>query len=128
MLPNNFLICLHKTRLVIDNYGVFSPFIIEKVAIGNKNHFQVISLMSLIGITKFLYFLSKTSLFVLYVSSSEHKCRTPPIIPLWHKLHENCFPISLYNFIIFLTLQNHYQCSDTNKHASNKGFGSELFV
>ena len=42
-----------------------SPFFILTVAIGKTIHFQEISFISCIGKTKFLYFLSTVSLFVL---------------------------------------------------------------
>ena len=42
-----------------------SPFFILTVAIGKTIHFQEISFISCIGKTKFLYFLSAVSLFVL---------------------------------------------------------------
>ena len=42
-----------------------SPFFILTVAIGKTTHFQEISFISCIGKTKFLYFLSTVSLFVL---------------------------------------------------------------
>ena len=44
-----------------------SPLVIRNVAIGKMIHFHESSQISLIGKTRFLYFLSTVSLFVLYV-------------------------------------------------------------